>query len=154
MTREEKIKTAIKEGFIYNPESGKIYGPNGKEIVRKHTKGYIFMNIYNGGDNKSLLGHQFAYYYVHGEVVDCIDHINGIKSDNRISNLRKVTNQQNSFNKPNSRGYYYEKSSGKYKSQIGITVDNTKKRIFLGRYDTEQEANNAYLEAKKIYHII
>ena len=78
-----------------------------------------------------------------------IDHIDRIKLNNHISNLRIVSNQKNSFNK-NAKGYYFHKRDKKYIAKIGLNGKQKK----LGYYDTEEEAHNAYLEAKKIYHII
>jgi len=150
MTREDKCKLAISKGYIYDSITGKIYGSSGNEITRRHKKGYIFLNIYNKGKIINLLGHQFAYYYKYGEIVDCIDHINGIKDDNRICNLRKVTNQQNQWNTKNSKGYCYRKDRNKFHSQIGYNNNN----ISLGFFKTEEEARQAYLDAKKIYHKI
>jgi hypothetical protein len=73
----------------------------------------------------------------------------GVPLDNSITNLRVVNNQQNHFNR-NAKGYYFNKKNNKYKSQIGVNGET----IYLGYYDTIDEARNAYLEAKKSYHII
>jgi hypothetical protein len=77
-----------------------------------------------------------------------IDHINHNKSDNRVSNLRLVTNQQNQWNQKNVKGY--SKNYNKFVSLIRIS----NKQICLGRYDTAEEANQVYLEAKQKYHKI
>ncbi len=74
-----------------------------------------------------------------------IDHINGNRIDNRIKNLRLVTNRQNQQNRKRHRegklvGCYFDKSTGKYEAQIEIGG----KMIYLGRYKTEQEAHEAY----------
>lgn len=79
-----------------------------------------------------------------------IDHINGNKIDNRIENLRLVTNRQNQQNQKKHRegqlvGCYFDKSTGKYRAQIKIGG----KMIYLGLYKTEQEANEAYKIACK-----
>jgi hypothetical protein len=52
---------------------------------------------------KSYYAHRLAWFYMNGEWPDQIDHINGIKSDNRIENLRNVTVQQNNQNKLNAQ---------------------------------------------------
>jgi hypothetical protein len=78
-----------------------------------------------------------------------LDHINQNRQDNRISNLRMVTNQQNSFN-TNAKGYYWHKKNKKWRSKIHVNG----KRIYLGYFNTEIEARQSYLEAKKIHHII
>jgi group I intron endonuclease len=47
-----------------------------------------------------------------------------------------------------SKGYYYDKSIGKYRAQIRIEGIKTN----LGAYNTAEEARRAYLEAKEVYH--
>jgi hypothetical protein len=94
--------------------------------------------------------HHFAWYCVYGNVdFNMLDHINTVRTDNRISNLRIVTEQQNCFNR-NIKGYSWNKNSKKWQSEI--MIDGDKK--YLGCFDTIQEAKRAYLEAKKMYHII
>jgi hypothetical protein len=154
MTRLEKCEILKSKGYTYDPETGKIFGIYGKEIKRIKD-GYIYIKgskLFDG----SVLGHHFAWYMTYGNVdFDRLDHINeekkGIegRSDNRICNLRIVTNQQNCFN-TNAKGYYLHKPSNKWLSHIGINY----KQIHLGLFNTEEEARIAYLEAKKKYHII
>jgi hypothetical protein len=79
-----------------------------------------------------------------------IDHINGIKTDNRVENLRLITVQQNTFNKHDVKGYSWNIHANKWKGSI--CVDGL--LIHLGYFDTEQEAHAAYLDAKAIHHII
>jgi hypothetical protein len=151
MTREEKCKMAIEKGFTYNPETGKIYGIRGKELISKHIAGYIliYLSDYNKKEH-SLLGHQFAWYWVNKECVKCIDHINGVRDDNRICNLRSVTNQQNHFNRKTAKGYHWVKSKNKWRAQITVNY----KKIHLGLFEKEEDALATYLEAKEKYHKI
>ena len=81
-----------------------------------------------------------------------IDHICGaIPLDNSIKNLRILTHQQNSFNNLHfAKGYTFNKVSNKYKAQIKFNG----KHIYLGLHDTAEEAHEAYLKAKPIYHTI
>jgi hypothetical protein len=79
-----------------------------------------------------------------------IDHINHNTLDNRKCNLRIVTVQENMFNLSNVKGYFWDKTKNKYLAYIYLN----KKRIYLGRYSTEVEARNAYINAKPMYHII
>ena len=77
-----------------------------------------------------------------------VDHIDQDKLNNNINNLRVVTNQQNTFN-TKAKGYYWDKQANKFHAQIRFN-----KVINLGLFDTADEAHNAYLQAKLIYHII
>ena len=60
-----------------------------------------------------------------------------------------MTKQENQFN-TNAKGCSFEKRTGKWKAYIKING----KLKNLGRYNTEEEAHEKYLEQKKIYHII
>ena len=149
MTRLEKCEIALKKGMFYDEETGKIFNINKSECKRLRN-GYISFLVCSNGKEYNLYGHIFAWYYKHGVVVDYLDHINNIRTDNRIINLRSVTKRQNSFNKINTKGYYFDKSRNK-DCEV-ICVNSIRKH--LGRFVTEIEARNAYLEAKKIYHKI
>lgn len=150
MTREEKCLLAIEKGYTYDPETGKVTSKFGRELKGKNNEGYIEIQMMINYKTYKISTHIFAWFWVHKEFVDEIDHINGDKLDNRILNLRSVTHQQNSFNRTTAKGYSYCKLTNKYRAYIKIN----KKNIYLGRFETEQEARNAYLKAKEIYHII
>ena len=147
MDRLEKCKIIESLGYTYNPETGKIFGVKGKEI--KSTNRYIIIT----GNKKfkgNLLGHHFAWYMSYGNVdYEMLDHINGIKTDNRICNLRisnKYKNQWNRFDEV--KGYTFDKRRNKWKSCIRYKG----KVIFLGLYKTEEEARQSYLSSKLKYH--
>jgi hypothetical protein len=76
-----------------------------------------------------------------------IDHINRDSLDNRIENLRVLTNQQNQFNR-NAKGYSFHKRNNKWQTRIVING----KYKYLGYFDKEQDAAIAYLKAKEIHH--
>ena len=80
------------------------------------------------------------------------DHINSIRTDNRLENLQYITPQQNTqkikmINGRDVKGYSLTKY-GTYRASI--TVDY--KKISLGCYDTEEEARQVYVDAKLKYH--
>ena len=84
-----------------------------------------------------------------------IDHVNGVRDDNRLLNLREATASENARNrryrvKPGGipRGVKMLASSGKWQAEIG--VDGRKK--YLGVFDTKEAAQTAYLEAAPRYH--
>ena len=149
MTREEKCLIAIEKGYIYNQETGIVTGPSGKDITRKHKEGYIHFSVRYDKKYFNLRCHQFGWFWVNKECTECLDHINQIKNDNRISNLRKVTKQENNFNVKSVKGYCWDKARNKWAASIALN----EKQIFLGRFDNEEDARAAYLAAKEKYHI-
>lgn len=150
MTREERCKLAISKGYVYNPETGDIVGPRGKKIISLDKTGYQRILIQENLKRYKILTQIFAWYWVNKEIVNSLDHINGVRSDNRIINLRPVTQQENCFNRLKAKGYYFNKKAKKWKATITINY----KKIHLGYFDTEEEAKQAYLIAKAKYHII
>jgi len=150
MTREERCKLAIERGFTYDSETGLIYNRFGKIVKSNDKDGYIRFGLTVNKKTYGIGGHQFAWYYMYKECIEQIDHINGIKNDNRIFNLRSVTNQQNQWNRTTAKGYSFFKRDNKWQSKIKLN----NKTIFLGLFKTEEEARNAYLQAKEIYHKI
>jgi hypothetical protein len=142
MTRLEKCELAKEKGYTYDPETGKVFNPKGKELISKCGGYYEIRNT-----SVRMFSHQFAWYWVYNEVVDYIDHIDQIKTDNRIDNLRSVTNQQNAFNNQ-AKGYVLQ--NNKWRAYI----HHNNKKIHLGYYKTEEEARQSYLLAKEKYHII
>jgi calcineurin-like phosphoesterase family protein len=83
-----------------------------------------------------------------------IDHINGIKTDNRIENLRNVSQRCNIENVLKPRKHNKSKVLGVRKSKYGFysSLAHDKKTIYLGHYKTAEEAHNVYLEAKRQLH--
>lgn len=146
----ERCEIAKKRGFTYNPETGILYGVTRKEI--KNTKnGYIICYIMVDGKDYQIRGHRLAWFLYYGKLPNNQkDHINLNKTDNRISNLRDVTPQQNIFNRYEAKGYFFNKNYNKFQAQIGINGVY----LDLGSFDNEIDARRAYLEAKTKYHKI
>ena len=86
---------------------------------------------------------------------DQIDHINGIRTDNRFTNLREATTAENTRNglisKNNTSGFKgvcFHKDTGRWQAKIFI---NGKGR-HLGLFDTAEAAANAYDAAAAKLH--
>ena len=75
-----------------------------------------------------------------------IDHWDHNPSNNRISNLRDATPTENQHNRKSPRGY--SRKRNKWSARILLAG----KTIHLGDFNTEDEAHQAYLRAKAIYH--
>ena len=93
MTRKEKCLLAISKGITYNPLTGDIIGVKGNPLKAKDNQGYICFGIWKNNKTYKLYGHQFAWYILHNECVNMLDHKNQIKDDNRAVNLRKSNRQ-------------------------------------------------------------
>jgi hypothetical protein len=149
MTRLERCVLAKEKGYTYDAETGKIFGMYGKELTGKDTNGYGILRLYPKDNiNFQIKLHHFAWYVIYGNV-DFIelDHIDGNIINNKISNLRIATRQLQNRNKKSTNGYFWDKSRNKWLARIFID----RKAIYLGRFDTEEEARNAYLEGKDTY---
>lgn len=151
----EKLKSLA----FFDPETGAF-----KRLVRrgKFAEGTLIGDVAADGywrvmiDNKRYLAHRLAWFYTHGVWPEhTIDHINGIRTDNRICNLRDVPHEINILNRhaPTNassgvRGAYWHKRMEKYSSSIG----HGGKHIFLGYFNNPEDANLAYMKAKKLLH--
>jgi hypothetical protein len=128
----------------------------------KNNIDWYLINISNGndgyrcfriGDKKIKVHRIVAYLFLGLDIEDAtkqVDHINGIRNDNRKENLRIVNNQINQWNRLTAKGYTFDKRSKKYRAVIVINM----KHINLGSFNIEEEARQAYLDAKQKYHII
>lgn len=117
----------------------------------KNNRGYLQIYV----RNKLYLSHRLAWFYIYGDwPKNQIDHINGIRTDNRFVNLRDVTNRENQENRKNKSkgdlpiGVHLRRDTGKYCSQITI---NGKVRT-LGSFKTIELAHKAYIECKLKNH--
>jgi hypothetical protein len=108
---------------------------NGKMILRHRLIAYCFLGLEN------IVGRL--------DKTNVIDHIDGNKINNHINNLRITNNSGNNQNRKDAKGYCFHKRDKKYQAQI---MTNNK-LIYLGLYETEEEAKEAYLEGKRKYHL-
>lgn len=109
----------------------------GNKVGSPTSKGHLFSTL----DGKSFPTHKICFLHYHGHLPEFIDHINGVRDDNRIKNLRGCTacqNQQNSKIQTNNtsgiKGVSWNKASRMWHTII--MSDN--KKHFLGYfYDKE-----------------
>lgn len=124
---------------------------SGSQAGSKHASGRAYISV---GNNR-YLAHRLAWMYVNGSFPnDCIDHINGDKSDNRISNLREASHAENMQNHRKARSDSQSgligamPHQGRWRSDIRVN----NKKIYLGTFDTKEEAHQAYLKTKREIH--
>lgn len=105
--------------------------------------GYLVIKI-NG---IAFRASRIAWFMTYGEQPNVIDHINGIKTDNRISNLRNVTPAENAKNHAkglNKSGLpcgVRALPSGKFQGRISCNGEVT----YLGVFETIKAASDAYI---------
>jgi hypothetical protein len=149
---------ALKSLLRYDPETGLIYWiAKGKGMIKKKAAGTVLHSGYLGIciGPKRWQAHRIAWALHHGQwPKDQLDHINGVKTDNRICNLREATNAQNGKNlglsKANTsgvKGVSFEKYTGRWKATI--RVDG--KSISIGRFDSIENAVTARKLAEQQY---
>lgn len=109
----------------------------------RDSTGYLVVSV--GG--KSLLAHRLAWFFVHGEWPEGdIDHKDGDKLNNAISNLRLATSAQNSHNSQTPKhnqsgikGVSYCKAEQKWTAQVAVG----RKPVLMKRFKTKEEAAHA-----------
>lgn len=104
---------------------------------------------------KLYQAHRLAFLYCHGFMPKQVDHINGVRSDNRLTNLRAATSPTNQWNRSKNtnnttgfKGVFLFKPTGKYQAKIGVN----NKKIHLGYFDSAEEASEAYKQAARLHH--
>jgi len=150
----------LRLAFSYDPNTGLIHrrirrlaaspiiGPSGVDR-------YVQVFTTWRGKKRRASAHRLAFFLHEGHWPEgVVDHVNGVKSDNRLFNLRVVDETGNSENvrRPNKRN-----KSGfmgviwfQNKWRANITVN--RKTKWLGDYATPEEAHAAYLGAKRLHH--
>lgn len=150
----------LKELLKYDPETGEFTRikrtgrskPVGTVIKTPHSAGYLTAAI----DGTEYLQHRLVWMYSFGHFPHAdIDHVNGVRSDNRLANLREAARYQNHQNKGMQSnntsgliGVSWRSNRSRWIAQIRVLGVNR----YLGSYKTADEAREAYLRAKETMH--
>lgn len=126
-----------------------------KEKILKFSnnrKGYCKLNLFKHANSKTYQAHQLVAMaflnHIPSKSKNVVDHINNIKTDNRLENLQIITQRENtSKDKKNKTskytGVYWCKNKNKWRSTIYIS----NKQIHLGYFKDEYKAHLAYEKA-------
>lgn len=116
----------------------------------KDHRSYVKVRI----KGRQYLLHRLVWVFFYGDLLEgmVVDHIDGNTLNNKVENLRMCTVSQNGQNIHRGRGDYsslkgisFSKKQGKYVSQIRVSGKN----LWLGSYNTAEEAHQAYCKAAK-----
>lgn len=152
MLTAERLREVVDYDRLTGVMTWRKTGKSKKQAGCKRKDGYVVIRI----DGVLYYRHRLAWLHVFGiEPTYTIDHINGVKGDDRFDNLRDVPIAINSQNQRNASST--NKSSGLLgvqKNHNGwqghITVN--RKRHLLGTFKTPEEAHQAYIVAKRRLH--
>lgn len=144
----------VRAAFEYDPLTGDFVRRGKRTVLGTlNAGGYLMISLLGW----TFRAHRLAWMYVHGRWPSGkIDHINGSRIDNRIENLREVSDAVNcqnlrapkSHNRSGYLGVVWRPLSLKWAARI--TVD--KKIIHLGLFDSAEAASAAYWTAKRRMH--
>jgi hypothetical protein len=158
---KEVTQEVLRHWFAYDPETGAFTRAR-NSFGNKCKAGDLAGNIAGEGYwavtfyDRRYLVHRLIWMFVHGAWPDgMIDHINGVRSDNRLCNLRVVKSA--SENGQNMRKARSDNRSGylgvkQRNNRFTALIKTNGKRINLGSFDTPQEAHAAYVAAKRRLH--
>lgn len=166
MTKEKDISVDyLRTRLRYEPETGKLFWLDNEDMPnnwRARFSGKEALNStgdrgYKRGDilYRPFLAHRVAWALFYGEwPSDQIDHINGVRDDNRIANLRDVPHGENCKNKGRSSkntsgvtGVHWDSQQEKWMARIRVNY----KYNYLGRFDCIGQAIKARREAEALY---
>ncbi len=146
----------IRELIDYNPETGVLTakvnfsGRQAGSVIGSQTwQGYYAFSLFG----KKCFAHRLAWLLHYGEwPSQPIDHINGIKTDNSIRNLRLCSLSQNQFNKPTQKnnttgvkGVYWNKRDKRYVASVQFNG----KKYSAGHHKDIDSAKEAVMKLRE-----
>ena len=149
MTTQDKLK----ELFTYNEDGTFTRNSTGKVVKCSKTKGQRYLRI--GIEGKPSPLHRMIFLYHHGYLPEVTDHIDGDRYNNRIENLREVTQQQNCLNRTHTahskspyKNVYWNKAANKW--AVVMSVNGIRK--YFGLFEDIDLADLVAQEARSKYH--
>lgn len=136
------------EILTYNPETGIFSwraGPKAGKVAGYRTS-ISYWKVFVHG--QSYRAHRLAWFYVHGRwPAGVLDHIDGNGRNNAISNLREATPTQNAQNARVNRANHLKGTARRWNGKWAASIRTDGKRIWLGTFETQEQAHAAYAQA-------
>lgn len=159
MAKTDLTAQRLRELLHYDPETGVFtravragHAAAGSLAGCLDCHGYIRIKV--AGDY--FRAHRLAWLYVHGAwPAGFIDHVNGVRNDNRMLNIRCGTNAQNLQNLKSSRrgkNGGYPLGVYKQKNRFKAVIQRNGKSLFVGSFLTPEAAHAAYVAEKRRLH--
>ena len=145
----------VLENFDYNFHTGELFrvlSGGVRAIAGTECNGYMRSKV----KTRLEYNHRIAWaMYYQEQPPEFIDHIDRDRQNNTITNLRACSLSGNQSNRKissnNTTGYTgvtFVKSRNKFKA----VIYKDSKSIYLGLFDTAQQASSAYFKAKEVHH--
>ena len=140
------------DGLYCVTDEGRVFSlKTGNELRQIDYGGYLYVHLHSNGLSFNLRVNRLVLSSFTKKDIDerfVVDHIDCDKHNNRLDNLRLLTNGENTVRGKSlkfPRGVCYYEHIKKY----GANIQINHKRYFLGAYDTQEEASNTYEAALK-----
>ena len=132
--------------FRYDAASGEITRvSDGKSVGSRTAEGY--RHVYVAG--RTYQAHRVIWKMVYGVDPYIIDHADRDRANNRLSNLREASRSENGANsrvyrsnRSGFKGVFWDNFAKKWRADTNFNG----KKVFLGRFNTKEEAAAAYEE--------
>lgn len=161
---KELTQEYLKSILDYNPETGVFIWKKkttfsassikiGSRAGSYSSDGYIRITILG----KRYYAHRLAWLFIHGRFPqECLDHINGIRDDNKIYNLREISWHKNHFNQKCKNETHGVKGVrviyGKLKTKYKPSIKKDGIPYYIGTFNTMKDAAIAYNnKAKELF---
>lgn len=161
-TLSQTEEQTILHYLSYDSETGEFHWINrpsnrvrlGDVAGSANRHGYVQIRI----DGRFYMAHRLAFLFKCGKwPTEDVDHIDGVKTNNRFDNLRLASDEINAQNLRTAKssnkssgvlGVYYHRRARRWMSTIYVNG----KHKYLGLFDTPEQAHQAYLNEKRIHH--